>query len=348
MKTIHWFLGMLVCTLGVGCGESDEDDARSADAATGGESAGAVGGAAGDEAQTGGSAGEADAAGGAAGDDQQTGGTAGEGGDVSSTGGQPPTGGTAGSPTGGQPPSGGQQTGGAAGAAGTSEDPSPGGAGAAGAPQDAAGAGGSAGAPHDAAGAGGSAGAPDAPGGSGATTLGFTLRSPEERTVTCSGGDPSVTEPALLMDEDFVCTFVHGAVDGHVYVQATPTDCQQLMGAVPTSFEATGWLSIDGVTTPLEGLLYDHGGNHLNNTIEFVLEGSHYRFAHSSIGFGGRSCQPMDCLQVYRADGTTLVEDGCTVDRTLPVVCAAVESAGVLPLLEDTFAPCPGDPNYAE
>ncbi len=276
MKTTHWFLGMLVCTLGVGCGESDKDQAKSPDDATGGQAAGAAGGAAGDEAQTGG---------------------------------------TAGSATGGQ-----QQNGGTAGVAGKSEDPSP----------------------------GGSAGAPDAPGGSGATTLGFTLRAPEERTVTCSGGDPSVTEPALLMDEDYVCTFVHGAVDGHVYVQATPTDCQQLMGAVPTSFEATGWLSIDGVTTPLEGLLYDHGGNHLNNTIEFVLEGSHYRFAHSSIGFGGRSCQPMDCLQVYRADGTTLVEDGCTVDRTLPVTCAAVEAAGVLPLLEDTFAPCPGDPNYAE
>jgi len=227
------------------------------------------------------------------------------------------------------------QTGGDAGAAGTSEDPSPGGAGAAGAP-------------HDAAGAGGSAGAPDAPGGSGATTLGFTLRAPEERTVTCSGGDPSVTEPALLLDEDYVCTFVHEAVEGHVYVQATPTDCQQLMGAVPTTFTATGWLSIDGVTVPLEELLYDHGGNHFNNTVEFVLDGRHFRYAHSSIGFGGRSCQPMDCLQVFEADGTTLVEDGCTMDRTLPVTCAAVEAAGVLPALEDTFAPCPGDPNYAE
>ncbi len=341
MKTTHWFLGSLVCTLAVGCGESDEDPARSDDAANGGESADAAGGAAGDEAQTGGTAGDADGEGGDAsstGGEQPTGGAAG-----SSTGGQQQSGGTAGSSTGGHP-----QTGGDAGAAGTSEDPSPGGAGAAGAPHDAAGAGGSAGAPHDAAGAGGSAGAPDEPGGSGATTLGFTIRAPEERTVTCSGGDPSFTDPALLIDEDYICTFVHDAVEGHVYVQATPTDCMQLMGAVPTTFEATGWLSIDGVTTPLEELLYDHGGNHLNNTVEFALDGQHYRYAHSSIGFGGRSCQPMDCLQVFEADGTTLVEDGCTVDRTLPIVCAPVEAAGVLPLLEDTFAPCPGDPNYAE
>ncbi|GEM_PF-1777443 len=343
MKTTHWFLGFLACTLAVGCGERDEDAARSDDAASGGESADAAGGAAGDDAQTGGTAGDA----------------AGEGGDASATGGQQPTGGAAGSAAGGQPssggqqaggdagaggatgatggqqPSGGQPTGGAAGAAGTSEDPSPGGAGAAGAPQVDAG-------------AGGSAGAPDEPGGSGTTTLGFTIRAPEERTVTCSGGDPSFTDPALLMDEDYVCTFVHDAVEGHVYVQATPTDCLQLMGAVPTTFEATGWLSIDGVTTPLEELLYDHGGNHLNNTVEFVLDGQRYRYAHSSIGFGGRSCQPMDCLQVFEADGTTLVEDGCTVDRTLPVVCAPVEAAGVLPALEDDFAPCPGDPNYAE
>ncbi len=339
MNTIRLFLGFLACTLAVGCGESDEEAARAGDAASGGESAGAAGGAAGDDAQTGGTAGEA----------------VGEGGDAGFTGGQPPTGGqqtggTAGSAAGGQ-----QQTGGAAGASGASEGPSPGGAGAAGAapdaagaPQDAAGAGGSAGAPHDDAGAGGSAGARDAPGGSGATTLGFAIRAPEERTVTCTGGDPSVTEPALLMDEDYVCTFVHEAVEGHVYVQATPTDCQQLMGAVPTSFTASGWLSIEGVTTPLEELLYDHGGNHLNNTVEFALDGLHYRYAHSSIGFGGRSCQPMDCLQVFEADGTTLVEDGCTVDRSLPIVCAPVEAAGVLPLLEDTFAPCPGDPNYAE
>jgi len=327
MKTTHWFLGSLVCTLAVGCGESDEDTARADDAATGGESADAAGGAAGDDVQTGGTAGDAD----------------GEGGDTSATGGQPPTGGSAGSATGGQQP-----TGGTAGAAGASEEPSPGGAGAAGAPHDAAGAGGSAGAPDETGGAGGSAGAPDEPGGSGATTLGFTIRAPEERTVTCSGGDPSFTDPALLIDEDHICTFVHDAVEGHVYVQATPTDCQQLMGAVPTSFEATGWLSIEGVVTPLEELLYDHGGNHFNNTVEFVLDGLHYRYAHSSIGFGGRSCQPMDCLQVFEADGTTLVEDGCTMDRTLPVVCAPVEAAGVLPLLEDAFAPCPGDPNYAE
>jgi len=74
--------------------------------------------------------------------------------------------------------------------------------------------------------------------------------------------------------------------------------------------------------------VYDHGGNHLNNTVEFALDGQHYRYAHSSIGFGGRSCQPMDCLQVLEADGTTLVEVGCAVDQTHPVASVRVRAAG--------------------
>ena len=165
--------------------------------------------------------------------------------------------------------------------------------------------------------------------------------------MTCSevpAGMPA--DPAILTEEDFVCTLSHEGVEGHVYVQATPTDCQILMGAVPTTFDANGWLSVDGTLTSLEGLSYDHGGNHFNNTFEFTLAGKRYRYAHSSIGFGGRSCQPPDCLQVYGDDGTTLLEDGCTVDRTLPVACVAVEAGGVVPELSDTFTPCPGDPNY--
>ena len=184
-------------------------------------------------------------------------------------------------------------------------------------------------------------------GGAGDTVFGITVRIPGEQLVSCSESAPEMPqEPMPVPDEDFVCTFAHGDVEGHVYVQATPTDCRMLMGPVPTAYDASGSMEVDGVVSPLEGVLYDHGGNHFNNFVEFDYGGNRYRVTHSSIGFGYRACQPPDCLQVYAADGTTLVEDGCTVDRTLPVACVQVEAGGVVPELEDNFLPCPGDPNF--
>ena len=34
------------------------------------------------------------------------------------------------------------------------------------------------------------------------------------------------------------------------------------------------------------------------------------------------------------------------VDRTLPVVCSQIQEDGSFDELQDSFAPCPGDPNY--
>jgi hypothetical protein len=190
---------------------------------------------------------------------------------------------------------------------------------------------------------GGSAGAAGAP--SADTFHGFTLREPATATVTCSSGISS--DPAELFDEDYVCTFEHEGVSGYVYSQATPLDCTFLMSAVPTDFDTTVLMTLDEKQlTPLENAVYSHGGNHMNNTLEFDFGDYHYRLAHSSIGFGGRTCQPPDCIQVYELDATTLVDDGCTVDRTLPITCAAVETVEPPPSLDTVFAPCPGDPNY--
>jgi hypothetical protein len=35
-----------------------------------------------------------------------------------------------------------------------------------------------------------------------------------------------------------------------------------------------------------------------------------------------------------------------TKDRSLPVTCVQVEADGTVPPLEETFKPCPGDPDY--
>lgn len=53
----------------------------------------------------------------------------------------------------------------------------------------------------------------------------------------------------------------------------------------------------------------------------------------------------MDCLQLLEGGGL-VTEDGCTKERTLPVTCVQVADDGTVPELVDTFAPCPGDPNY--
>jgi hypothetical protein len=56
----------------------------------------------------------------------------------------------------------------------------------------------------------------------------------------------------------------------------------------------------------------------------------------------------MDCLQVYSSTDA-LIENGCTSERTLPIVCVEVADDGsVPPLSPDPFAKCPGDPNAGD
>jgi hypothetical protein len=330
MRTNVVLIGMLASALAGACGDKENGSPEGAAGAAGDRNA-ATGGEAGDDQEaTGGKAGDdQEATGGKAGDDQKaTGGKAGS--DQKATGGKAGGDDDDDDAAGGTPGAAGDT-----GVAGRDDEPEPGTAGAGGAPDPS----------RAGAGPGGSAGEGGDDGGG---TFGFLIRAPEEREVTCSENPMGSTGPEVLMDEDLVCTFAVDSVEGTVYVQATPTDCRVLMGATPSTFDTTGWISVDGDVSELDGVLYDHGGNHFNNTLEFDYGDQHYRIAHSTIGFGGRSCQPPDCVQVFEEDGTTLVEDGCTKARTLPVTCVAIEAAGVVPSLEDTFAPCPGDPNYSQ
>ena len=57
----------------------------------------------------------------------------------------------------------------------------------------------------------------------------------------------------------------------------------------------------------------------------------------------------MDCLVVSEPSPTgpgDLIEDGCTPERKLPIVCVQVDEFGQYPELIDTWAPCPGDQNF--
>ena len=168
---------------------------------------------------------------------------------------------------------------------------------------------------------------------------GFELRVPPTVTVPCEGFDcngATADLPAI----DYVCTFVVEDYVAAAYFQFDPL----LSGEFYPEYQPVGaWLSVDNALTEITAT-YDYGGRHHNDEITAQIDGMTWRFAHSSYGFGFRACQPMDCLQ--QVDAGAVVQDGCTVDRTLPIVCAPVEADGTHPPLSDTFAPCNGDPNY--
>ncbi len=170
--------------------------------------------------------------------------------------------------------------------------------------------------------------------------LGFEIRVPETRSVTCSYYPEGFPEdPQEFADADWLCTFDHGGTQGYLYVQATPIDCEWAFMAYPSFDTGLAQLSIDGNVNDLENALYDWGGNHHNDTISFDYAGSQYVYDHSSYGFGWHACQPVDCIRVY--DGAELVEDGCTEERTLPIVCVPILEDGTHDTLEDRFDPCP-------
>lgn len=152
--------------------------------------------------------------------------------------------------------------------------------------------------------------------------------------------------------QDWICTFKYADKEGFVYVQGSPTDCKAVgMGMNPEISVDTAVLYVNGKYSTPKKLSYEWGGNHHNDKFRFTYDGKVYEYFHSSYGFGGRSCQEMDCMRVFESDGTTLIEDGCkTFDedlstvRSLPVVCrfASVDD-GSFGDFTDTFELCVGD-----
>ena len=54
-------------------------------------------------------------------------------------------------------------------------------------------------------------------------SLGFALRTPGARTLTCSGAVP---EERRVTDADHVCAISHSRFSGYVYVQASGSSCR--------------------------------------------------------------------------------------------------------------------------
>lgn len=184
----------------------------------------------------------------------------------------------------------------------------------------------------------------------------FKTRTPKAAVRQCSFeekiGKESIKWDMDFDQQDWICTFKYADKEGFVYVQGSPTDCQTTgMGMNPEISVDTAVFYVNGKYATLKDLSYEWGGNHHNDKFRFAYDGKVYEYFHSSYGWGGRSCQEMDCIRVFESDGTTLIEDGCkTFDedlsevRSLPVVCrfASLED-GSFGDFTDTFELCVGD-----
>lgn len=184
----------------------------------------------------------------------------------------------------------------------------------------------------------------------------FKPRVPKAAVHQCSFeekiGKESIKWDMDFDQQDWICTFKYADLEGFVYVQGSPTDCQAVgMGMNPEISVDTAVLYVNGKYSTPKNLSYEWGGNHHNDKFRFTYDGKVYEYFHSSYGWGGRSCQEMDCMRVFESDGTTLIEDGCkTFDddlntvRSLPVVCRfASLDDGSFGDFTDTFELCNGD-----
>lgn len=169
----------------------------------------------------------------------------------------------------------------------------------------------------------------------------FCIRTPKEREVPQEGmGGENTT--IKMWDKDHVCTLKYKELDGFFYIQANPIKVKMMFGTI---YETQGaWVSFNGKVESVPGI-YDGGGNHQNDWAKLSYGGYDIKYYHSSFGFGFRACQPMDCLQIFEPGGASPIDDGCTKDRTIPIVCVEVQHDGSVPELKDNFKKCEGDPN---
>lgn len=175
----------------------------------------------------------------------------------------------------------------------------------------------------------------------------FKTRVPKREVYTCKSTELSWEEK--FDQVDWICSFKYDGDEGYVYVQESPTSCQARFSMIPVMSIDTAVFYVNGKYKTLNDVSYDWGGNHHNDRIRFTYDGKVFEYNHSSYGWGGRSCQEMDCLIVYEADGKTVIEDGCGLDadisnsRKLPVVCRAADENGKFDDFTDTFQLCMGD-----
>ena len=173
----------------------------------------------------------------------------------------------------------------------------------------------------------------------------FEMRKPESGVLPCempAGGDYFMRD--TLSQHDVICTYDYNGEKGFLYVQLTPYSCAGGMSITPGSYNVDkAEFYINGKFADVSNVKYDWGGNHHVENLNFTYNGNVFRYAQSTMGWGGRPCQSMDCLKVFESDGKTYIENGCN-ERSLPIVCRTVNGKGEVADFTDDYKICEGDP----
>ena len=173
----------------------------------------------------------------------------------------------------------------------------------------------------------------------------FEIRKPQAGVLPCEipwGGDE--VQRDTLSQHDVICTYDYNGEKGFLYVQLTPNSCAGGMSITPGSYNVDkAEFYINGKFADVSNVEYEWGGNHHVENLNFTYNGNVFRYAQSTMGWGGRPCQSMDCLKVFESDGKTYIENGCN-DRSLPIVCRTVNGKGEVADFTDNYKVCEGDP----
>ena len=172
------------------------------------------------------------------------------------------------------------------------------------------------------------------------------MRVPKRDAYTCeektNWGDRVFT--GTFSQIDLVCTYDYDGEKGFLYVQLNPISCGFALSLIPGYDVEKAEFYVNGKFADVSNVDYEWGGNHHVERLQFVYKGNVFRYSQSTMGWGGRPCQNMDCLKVFESDGKTYIENGCN-ERSLPIVCRNVNGNGeIVSDFTDTYKVCEGDP----
>ena len=174
----------------------------------------------------------------------------------------------------------------------------------------------------------------------------FELRVPKRDAYTCEEkgdwGDRVFRE--TYSQSDFVCTYDYDGEKGFLYVQLSPISCSFGLSLTPNYDVDKAELYVNGKFVDISDVKDEWGGNHHVQKLWFTYKGKVFRYGQSSLGFGGRPCQGMDCLNVFESDRKTYVVNGCDEQRSIPIVCNGVNAENQNFDFTDNFKVCEGDP----
>jgi hypothetical protein len=171
----------------------------------------------------------------------------------------------------------------------------------------------------------------------------FDIRVPNQEALFCMDSSAYTVFKRYVEEKDLICSFEYDGEEGFVYVQSNPTKC---IGSelTPVYDVHKAEFFVNGSKQEITDVKYYGGGSHGTYSIRFTYKGKVFDYGYSTMGMGGRPCQDVDCMNVYEADGKTLVQNGCVKrERSLPVVCRHAKKDGTFSSFEDTYHICESD-----